>query len=1056
MHDPKGAEVDDTEHLCDIRCLGVLELRCAGSLLPNISGRIAKLLALLAVNANTVVSVDQISSALWEDPPNSSRQQVYNAVALLRRKLDKLAGQSSISIHGSQAGYRLVTPRESIDILRLQDLVAEADTLEAAGDLAAAAQLLNEALKEWRGGALTGISSAGLTNVAVALDEQHLAVAERAGTLHFRLATTTAPLAELVQLVRAYPYREPLRAIVMKLLHLNGRSTDALSLFEEGRRMLAEELGVDVGPLLRSAHDYVLTERPRPPSSRAADLVPPGEQQRGPSGTGKESPARTGSHRANTLPRDIPEFTGQEKELNQLISMARDDASTVVISAINGMGGVGKSTLAVHLAHKLTQRYPDGQLYIDLRGFSASDDPIPPDEALYTLLRDSGIQPEMIPGDLPGRVAMWRTRIADRERILLLLDNAASTSQIRPLLPGYPGPLVIISSRRRLSALEGAISVPLDAMPDQDALLLFSRVAGSARVAAEPGAARAVVRLCGRLPLAIQIAAARLRDRPAWSVAELVDRLNDHQGRLQLLRSDDREVMSIVTWSYRYLTPRQKMVFRLLSLYPGSRFDENAVARLTGLDEREAAECLEELFDINLVQQSSTAGYHLHDLVLDGARLLSGEPEYEGERAQAVLRMAEYHLALSTDFYELLSTHPRYFEPTYSDNMRPDTEVASATGEAMEILRDKHRGLISVIHLCSSLGLHRQAWQLTCMLLPYFMRVGFGADVDAALDVGLHAARADASSVGQSICCMGRSYGSELRGDFVGARDAMIEALELSMHAGSPRLQLRQRIGLGIMYMDGNQFEAAEECFTEALAEARRLGLPREEASLINNLGVVTRETGRFDNALDHFRQTLRLNAGLDRPDLQAIAMSNIAQIHYLTQNFSEADSEFAEALEVSRTVNSTEAEIISLLGLSTTCRLLGDFSSAIAHGRRGLELARETNRVDLEGDGLNALGDVYLATGSLEAAVRVFENALSLAAETDSARYTARAREGLAHVAAAGGDTETARIHWAKALSTGLGGVLDSLQVRLHIQAIDRDTHHSCWRCMYRNATNE
>lgn len=1038
--------MDDTERACDIRCLGVLEVICADSRVPGISGHVGKLLALLAVNANTYVPFERISETLWEDPPESSRQQIYNAVAKLRRRL---AGHCTI--HSDQSGYRLEIERASVDVLRFQDLVAQAGRLEEDGDFAAAALLLDDALRQWRGSAFTGITSTVLTNIAVALDEQRLSVAERTGDLHFGLAGTAAPIAELVHLVRVYPYREPLRAVVMKLLHLNGRTADAISIFEEGRQTLGSDLGVGVGASLRAAHEYVLTQSPDLPSGSDAGLKHPVEKRPEINGGRLESCGYADQNAANSLPRDIPEFTGQEDELKQLLSHARSDASTVVISAVNGMGGVGKTTLAVHVAHAVAGDYPDGQFFVDLRGFSASDDPLTPDEALYLLLRDSGVQPELIPSDLPGRTALWRKRVAGARNILVLLDNAAESAQIRPLLPGCAGPLVIISSRRRLPALEGALSVPLDAMSDSDALLLLSRIAGPSRIDAEPEAAREAVRLCGRLPLAIQIAAARLRDRPGWSVARLVERLGDHRERMRLLRSGDREVLSIVTWSYRYLSPRQQTVFRLLSLHPESHFDEDTVAPLSGLSRAEAADCLEELFDINLLQQSSSGRYYLHDLVLDGARHLSDEPANTRERAEAVLRLADSYLALSTALHATLSTHPRYFEPSYSSEVQPGPVTVRPTSEAMELLRGMHRGLTTMIKLCGSLGLNRHAWQLACTLLPYFMRVSFGADADAALEVALDSARKDGSSIGQSICRMGQSYSRQFAGDSAGALDAMIAALEFSRSPESSRLRLRQRIGLGVMYLDGNEFGAAEECFTDALLIAEELGSPREKASIINNLGVVTRELGRFDEALEYFRHTLELNAGLERPDLQSIAMSNIGQIHYLRQRYSEAATSFVQALELSRVVGSADAEIVALIGMCSTRRLLGDVPSAVSHGRQALELARKTGRRDLEGDSLNALGDVYLGMGNLAAATKVFENALAFAEQTRSPRYVARAREGLAHVAAASDDASAARSQWTNALSVNPGGVVDPRQARLHIEALDQGTPHGCWRCISR-----
>jgi tetratricopeptide (TPR) repeat protein/DNA-binding SARP family transcriptional activator len=1032
-----------TERVFNIGCLGPFTATYAGSPLPRMRGRVGKLLALLAVSANTNVTLERITETLWEEPPPTYKQQIYNSVAYLRDTLESSGGHSRI--HGDLAGYRLEIAREAVDVLRFQDLVIRANSHEQSGDLVTAARLLDDALREWRGSAFTGLSSMALTNIAVELDEQHLAVAERTGGLHFQLGSDTAPVAELMGLVRDFPFREPLRAIVMRLLHLRGRSAEAMLLFEEGRRLLLEELGMRAGSALMSAHEYVLTQNTRVPSTSEASALNTDQPEFGP--VRSEVRAADSPVRLNAIPRDIPEFTGRQDELAQLLSQADSDTNTVVISAVDGMGGVGKTALAVHLAHRLSARYPDGQYFIDLQGFSGTVEPLSSEQALYMLLRDGGVQPELIPSDLPGRVVMWRSRLAESGRVIVLLDNAAGSAQVRPLLPGSPGPLVIIASRRRLSALEGASPVSLDAMPEADALELFSRIAGQSRTATEPDATREIVRLCGGLPLALQIAAARLRDRPAWSVAYLAEQLGDYRGRLRILRTEDREVMSIVLWSYRHLTPRQQTVFRLLALYPASHFHDDSVASLTGLDPAEAAECLDELFEMNLLHQSA-GGFYLHDLVRDGAQLLLDEAGDESARVQATLGLADYFLSLSTAVYGALSAHPLSFEPTCAEP-GPRPEAALSTDEAMDLLRGRHRTLTGLIRQCGSVGLNRHAWQLAGVLLPYFMRVNFGDDVDAALDVGLNAAREEASALGQSICLMGLSYSRRVHGNPSAACELMAEAIDLSREAEVAGLELRQRIGLGVMYMDCNEFETAKECFEEALSLARRLDSLVDEATLINNLGVVARELGCFDEALDHFQRTLALNESLKRPRLQSLAKSNIGQILYLRHRYSEAEHYFVQALELGRITESKEAEIVALIGLCTTGRLLGDIPASIAAGRQALELSRETGLRDFEGDALNALGDVYLGIGDIGAARSVFQNASSLAAGHDSHRYESRAEEGLAHVALAYGDVRAAEAHWIKALTTCPGGVVDALDSRQHLAAIEDGRRHNCWRCL-------
>ncbi|WP_269664897.1 AfsR/SARP family transcriptional regulator [Streptacidiphilus rugosus] len=997
--------------------------------------RARRLLALLILHNNEVVSVERIVDTLWDEPPSSARQQVHNVVGGLRRALR--AGERSVELVTSEAGYSLKVEPAIVDLARFQTRVQEADLAASAGDVEKGIQLLSEALDTWRGEPLGGLSTGPLANAVTVLTDQRLSAVERLAELRLDRGRPAESIPNLVELVEAFPYRESLRAWLMRLLQAAGRQADALALFDEGRRLLSEELGLDPSLVLQEAHSYVLAGAPTtvhgPPSQHQGQAPTP-------LGT------RVGAER-RFLPRDIVEFTGREAELRQLVEDARQvGTGALVVSAINGMGGVGKTTLAVRLAHMLTEDYPDGQFFIDLQGFSAGAEPVEPTQALKSLLLSVGTPPELIPMDLESRSALWRSHLAGR-RALLLLDNAVSAVQVRPLLPGTPDSLVLISSRRRMPSLEGSVPLSLDVMNFADAIALFSCIVGQERTEAEQDAAAQVVNLCGRLPLAIQVAASRLRDRVHWAIDDAVGQLKDQESRSRFLTTDDRSVMTVLTWSYRHLSERQQAVFRLLGIHPGADFDAYCIAALADISLAEAITILDELFDVHLLEQRSPGRYSLHDLLRDCSLVALRRDGRREEREEATRRLLDYYLWSVHSWSRPIIRSWFRFEVGIAHMPRFVIAMPSAE-EALDRLEGEYRNIRSAITLALDTGSHEHVWQLICSLLPYFSaRFDYGVETEELATLGLGSARIAGNLAGESMCLMALAHSRRTRGDSHAAQALAEQAISLSSENGDREREVYQRTGLGIVHLDENRFEDALECFTAAMELSLDVGDRESEAGLTNNLGVVCRELGRLDEALRYLQRTLALELESDSRSAQAFTLSNIAQIWLLRGDGSAAETAFSEALVMSRAVRSKRAETLALLGLCATKRWTSDLVASLGCGREALETARQADWFDLEGDSLNALGDTYLSLGDLDSAENIFIQAGSIAQERNSERYLARAREGLAHTAAARGDLLVGRYLWHEALRAHPGGVVDAAAARGHLDAA-HPADSPCWRC--------
>ena len=604
------------------RVLGPLELRDGdGRLVRLHAPKRRTLLGLLLLYANQPVGTDRLAEALWGPrPPASAAGVLRTYLSWLRRGLGLTGRDGMGQVVAEPGGYRLVVPAGQLDLLVFDRLAAEGEQALAAGDLELAAARLEEAAGLWRGRAFEDVGLDGAAAAELAqLEERRLRAAEGWVEARLALGQHERVLERLAALVVQEPLRERLWAGWMLALYRSGRQAEALAAFGELRGRLVQELGIDPSPPLQELHRQLLSADPALDAPAAA---PPG-------------PAPVEVVVPRQLPADVATFTGREGELARLIgALEAEDRPAPVVCALQGAGGIGKSALAVHAAHRLAGRFPDGQLYVDLHGATDGLSPLAPLEVLGRFLRGLGMEPAAVPTDVEEASAAFRSRVAGR-RLLVVLDNARDAAQVRPLLPATPGCAVLVTSRRLLASLDGASHLHLDILPAVDAVELLGRLAGRERVAGEPGPAAEVARWCGWLPLALRISGARLAARPGWPVRALAERLADEQRRLDELDLPDVGVRASFAVSHHELVastdPLDRAAagaFGLLGVLDGADVGVPVVARLLDQPADESERVLERLVDAQLLETPSPGRYRLHDLL----RLYAREQRSRGIR----------------------------------------------------------------------------------------------------------------------------------------------------------------------------------------------------------------------------------------------------------------------------------------------------------------------------------------------------------------------------------------------------------------------------------------
>jgi DNA-binding SARP family transcriptional activator/tetratricopeptide (TPR) repeat protein/DNA-binding XRE family transcriptional regulator len=840
LHDAAMAEepppAASEQGLVRLEVLGPLTLRRGPVEVGLGRGGRRAVLARLALSANTPVPVHELVDLLWGDqPPRHPHQLLQSYVSRLRLLLATSGagrlGESVLSL--GTGGYRLMLADHQLDLAEFRGLVCAARESEASHALGP----LEHALRLWRDVPLADISQMRNHPLITALVQEYVAAGLRYADLAAQIGAHARSLPLLRSLAAAHPLHEPLHARLVTALAGAGLQADALAGYDTIRRRLADELGIDPGPGLTEAYRGVLRqEDPQP--------VPAGRS------TPPTAPPAT-SPRA--LPRDLADFTGRGELIREWVASVppADRVSTApTIHAIDGMPGVGKTALAVHLAHLVADRYPDAQLFVDLQGHSEQA-PLPPAAAMDVLLRQLGVPGERIPDGFDQRVAMWRAEMAGR-RTLLVLDNAATAAQVTPLLLAEPGCLTLITSRRRLVELDGARTVSLGVLTGEEAVVLQRRIVG-ARVDGALEAAKDVARQCGHLALAIRLAAARLAHRPGWTVTDLSARLSRAETPLRVLTLPGRSVEAAFALSYQDLGEQARRLFRLLGLHPGPDVDVRAAAALADLDIAGADEVLAELVDTHLIEEPSAGRYRLHDLIRDYAAGLAAD---EPERDAAIDRLLTYYLHATAVCDRWLPSTVNRLLP---DDGRPPRQVAAPpdVSAAFGWLTIEHANITASVRLAATTGRHRMTWRLAQAAWRFLYRYGYLDEVTALCELAVTAAETAGEPDGEAAGHNDLAGLHFKRGHWDRARLHLDRAIVLRATLDQPLLyavSLTNKAGL-LQYV--GDFPGALEAADEASRVVQALPPGASHTSIEIILGQIKGWMGDEAAAERHFQAIL-------------------------------------------------------------------------------------------------------------------------------------------------------------------------------------------------------
>ncbi|RFU85214.1 transcriptional regulator [Streptomyces triticagri] len=978
--------------------LGSLDIRHATEPIPVNGTLQRRILAVLLLEAGRVVPVSRLVEVAWDDdPPESAAHQVRKTVAKLRHRIPH--GPEIIVTDGP--GYRAVVDAAQLDLLRFRELLRHAREFLEAADEEQAIDHLGLALALWRGPVLAGDGGPVIDAASTALGEQRLASIEQLYELRLKSGQAAELTGELRALVDEHPLRETLRVQLMLALYHSGRQAAALEEFSRARDHLAEELGIDPGSELTDLHERILRHDPslarperarsRAPAPAGADLAP-------------ETP--------HVLPFDVPDFSGRAAELTRIRATAgRSPAGTPTVLAIDGMGGGGKTALAVRVAHELAGDYPGGTLFVDLKGFTPGQEPLSPFHAQGDLLAAAGIPGSEVPAVPAGRSALWQSYMRGR-RMLLVLDNAAASEQVRALIPASSDCLVLVTSRPRLTGLEGAEWLSLGALPEDDSHELLCNALGRERVRREPKASVELLQLCGGLPLAVRIAAARLANRPQWTVQRLVERLRDHGRRLDELTSEDRGVASALMLSYQAMPQQQRTAFRLLGYHPGRYLDADEAAALLGVGRLDAEDVLEGMVDVRLLEAREPGVYAFHDLVRSFVhRVAQSESAQEDE--PAVERLLDHYLNTAEHACDALFPGRRRFGGTDEtpSPLRGGWGITEfPTKEAALQWLDQHRdSLLPAVELAYQKGHLRHAARLPRELGFHSSVRGYDAIANVALEQGVRASRELDDRPLIRLNLMNLAMGLWRLGRLQDAVASLEQALELAHLMEDLQSEAECKARLGQAYNSLGELDRAARLSEEANRIARETGFVRLHGSSLSTLSQVQVRRGDFEQAAGSARQALDVFDSIGEVQLTVDALTYLSQASEGSGRFEEALDHIDTALERCRGLRMRSVLPLVLARQTGLLVRMNRIDEAVRSATHALaEATRSTNDVHHAAVHL-AAGRALHAADDFTEALGQYRQAHEIACRMEMKYDMACAVDGLAHTAEALGDVAAA-----------------------------------------------
>ena len=708
-------------------------------------------------------------------------------------------------------------------------------------------------------------------------------------------------------------------------------------------------------------------------------------------------PGASSAVATRALPRDIASFTGRQAELGELMTQLTDVATAggvVGICAIGGMAGIGKTTLAVHAAHRLVGRFPDGQFFLPLHGHTPGQRPVDPADALHSLLMTSGMPASQIPAGLDARAGCWRDVLAGK-KVLLVFDDAAGHQQVRPLLPGTAGSLVLVTSRRRLAALEDAAVISLDTLPPDEAAALLARLAGRPDLSAGDAGAGEITRLCGYLPLAIGILAGQLRHHPSWTTADLAAELAAAQQRLELMHAENMSVAAAIGLSYRDLTGGQRRLFRRLGLHPGPDIDAFAAAALDGSSLAAARRCLEALYDQHLITEPARGRYRLHDLLREHARTLAAADD-PAARDLATGRLLDYYLHTALTAGRYMPSLTTAESPAPPGSPPASAPPMSTRQQAAAWLEAERANLHAAAGYAAASGRLSHA-----MLIPAALAGFLGArdywDQGLVLNqAALAASRRAGDRTGQALALLLLSYTQGMTENVPAATASANQALGLYRDLDDRAGQAAALTSIGHLSVVIDDYAAAADALRQALELYRDLGHRRGQGDVLNGMGTVHRYTGHYASAAACHEQALELYGDVGDRSGPGDALAGLGAARRLAGDYPAAAATSQQALTLFGDLRDFRSQAYALNELGLVQQLIGDYPAAAASHQQALRLSRDVGNRLGQAETLNCLGELASHTADGRQARDYHAQALAIALEVGTQPDEARALEGI------------------------------------------------------------